>query len=192
MHLAASSKTRNKVCTYEKVCTFKKVALNNPSLWQTLTIATLNVSPPPCLSLMQGALPQARFMRLRYMYSIAEKFHGTFAKPSYNISFQGMTNVEMSPYPLCNLENRRKKKVDKIFTNESRWWNWWKFSSGENFQLYSIYRISLKSRHTSKSRRPRGIFQLAHPNKHRPQNVAAWYGVDNYLRMRTIICAYII
>ena len=32
MHLTASSKTREEVCTYDKLCAYNKGALNNPSL----------------------------------------------------------------------------------------------------------------------------------------------------------------
>ena len=35
------------------------------------------------------------------------------------------------------------------------------------------------------------ILQPAHPNKHHPQNLATWHGVDNNMRMcMHIICAY--
>ena len=30
----------------------------------------------------------------------------------------------------------QKNSHDKIFANESRWQNWWKFSPGENFYVY--------------------------------------------------------
>ena len=51
----------------------------------------------------------------------------------------------------------------------------------------------MRFRISSKSRRPRRMFQPAHPNnyKRRPRNLTAWYGVDDDIRMRTrILCAY--
>ena len=59
--------------------------------------------------------------------------------------------------------------------------------------FHILYRISLKSRHTSKSHRPRNIkscciFQLPHPNKRRPRNLAAWYEVVNIRLLGIPIC----
>ena len=44
---------------------------------------------------------------------------------------------------MYSLTQDKKKIPGKNFANESSWWNWWKISPSDNFQLYSSCQFEL-------------------------------------------------